>query len=143
MLFEACGDGTEVLQLIEETLDEVAEAVEERAERWNVHPAYLRLDVSPAAPPGHVLPQSIAIIGAVCEQDLAFADHAQHTSSAGAVMSLSFCQLQQDREAIGIDKGVDLRGQAAPRTPHAAGVSVTPSGGIRFFGSPFLTLAAC
>jgi hypothetical protein len=143
MLFEACGDGTEVLQLIEETLNEVAEAVEERAEHWNVHPACLRLDVSPAAPPGHLLAQSITVVGAVCEQDLAFADHAQHTGSAGAVMGLTFCQPQQDREAIGIDKGVDLCGQAAPRAPHAACVSITPSAGIRFFRSPFLTLAAC
>ena len=39
MLFEAGGDGSEVLQLIEETLDEVAEAVEERAERGNTVPA--------------------------------------------------------------------------------------------------------
>src|SRR5215468_1159778 len=143
MLFETCSDGTEVLQPIEETLNEVAEAVEERAEHWNVHPACLRLDVGPAAPPGHFLAQSIAVVGAVCEQDLAFADHAQHTGSAGAVMGLTFGQLQQNRESIGIGKGVDLRGQAAPRAPHAAGVSVTPSGGIRFFRSPFLTLAAC
>src|SRR3974390_1064370 len=113
MLFEACGDGTEVLQLIEETLDEVAEAVEERAKRWNVHPACFRLDVGPAAPPGHVLAQGIAIVSAVCEQDLALANLVQHTGSAGAVMSLAFCQLQQNREAIGINKGMDFGGQAA------------------------------
>jgi hypothetical protein len=32
VLFEACGNGSEVLQLIEETLDEIAEAVKEGAE---------------------------------------------------------------------------------------------------------------
>jgi len=36
VLFETCGDGSEVLQLIEETLNEVAEAVEEGAERRDV-----------------------------------------------------------------------------------------------------------
>ena len=96
MLFEACSDGTEVPQLIEETFDEVAEPVEEWAEHWNVHAACLRLDVGPAAPPGRFLAQSIAVVGAVRQQDLAFAYHTQHTGSPGAVMGLTFCELQQD-----------------------------------------------
>jgi len=143
VLFETCRDSTEVLQLIEETFNEVAEAVEKGAERRDVDASWHRLDISPAAASGHFPTQSIAIVGAVCEEDLALANMAKHTGGATAIVSLTFRQLQDDRKAIGIDKSMDLRCQSAPRAPHAAGVSVTPSGGVRFFCAPFLTLAAC
>ena len=49
VLFEACGNGAEVLQLVEETLDEIAEAIEEGAERRNVETSGHRLDIGPGA----------------------------------------------------------------------------------------------
>ena len=143
VLFETCGDGTEVLELIEETLNEVAEAVEEGAERRDINASWHRLDIGPATASGYVPAQGIAVIGAVCEENLAFTDLAKHTSGATTIVRLTFRQLQCDRKSVGVDKSMDFRRQAAPRAPHAAGVSVTPSGGIRFFGAPFLTLAAC
>lgn len=143
VLFETCGDGTEVLQLIEETLNEVAEAVEEGAERRDVNASWHRLNIGPATASGHFPAQGIAVIGAVCEENLAFTEIVNHTGCATAIVRLTFRQLQCDRKAIGVDKSMDFRRQAAPGAPHAAGVSVTPSGGIRFFGAPFLTLAAC
>ena len=133
MLFEARGDCSEVLQFIEETLDEVTEAVEERAEGGNINPSRHRLDIGPAAARCHVFAQRIAIVGAVSEKDLTLADVAQHICSAAAIVGLAFRQLQCDRKAIGIDKSMNFRCQAAPRAPHASGVSVTPSGGVRFF----------
>ena len=142
MLFETGGDGSEVLQLVEEALNEVAEAIEEPAERRDVDASWHRLDIGPAAAPSHVLALDVGVIGAVCEEDLAFADRAKHIGGAAAIMRLAFGQLQGDRKPIGVDKSVDLRRQTAPRAPPATGVSVTPSGGIRF-RAPFLTFAAC
>jgi hypothetical protein len=50
-----------VLQLIEETLNEVAEAVEEGAERRDVDASWHRLDISPATASGYVPAHSSSI----------------------------------------------------------------------------------
>jgi hypothetical protein len=47
MLLEARGYGSEMLNLVEEALDQVAIAVKEWAERWDVDPVRHRLDVGP------------------------------------------------------------------------------------------------
>ena len=49
MLFVAGGDGSEVLELVEEALDEVPVAIQEGAEGGLVDPAGERLDVGPGA----------------------------------------------------------------------------------------------
>ena len=131
MLFEACGDGSEMLQPIEEALDEIAETVEEGAESRDIDASRHRFDIGPGAAVRQILAQCVAVIGTIRREDLPLADFAQHVGGASAVMSLAFRQLQSDRQAIGVDKGVDLRGQTAPRAPHASGVSAVASGGIR------------
>jgi len=83
-------------------------------------PSWHRLDISPATASGYVPAQGIAVIGSVCEENLAFTDLAKHTNGATAIVSLTFRQLQCDRKAIGVDKSMDFRRQAAPRAPHAA-----------------------
>ena len=65
MLFEAGGDGPKVLEFIEEALDEVAVAVEERAECRLVDPAGERLDVGPGTAAGEAVAERIAVVGAV------------------------------------------------------------------------------
>ena len=45
----------------------------------------------------------VAIVGAVGKQDLTLADAVQHVDGAPAVMSLSFRQLERDRETAGIN----------------------------------------
>jgi len=47
------------------------------------------------------------------EQDVSRLDRVQHVGGGAAVVSLAFGQLQADRAAFRIDKGVDLCGQAA------------------------------
>ena len=62
-------------------------------------------------------------------------------------MSLAGPELRRDRQAIGVDNGMDFRGQSAPRAPHASGVSCALKGGERGFGAalffPFFPFAAC
>ena len=114
VLFEAGGDGSEVLQPVEETLDEIAKAVKEGAESRDIDASRHRFDIGPGAAVGQILAQRIAVIGTVSQEDLPLANVAQHVGGASAVMRLAFRQLQSDRQAVGVDKGVDLRGQTAP-----------------------------
>ncbi len=99
-------------------------------------------DVGPSAPFGEFVSKPIAVVGAVRQQDLTSADVAQHVGGAATVMRLPLRQLQGDRQAISVHEGVDLRGQPAPRAPHASGVSDVASGGT-FLDAPLLTLEAC
>ena len=87
--------------------------------------------------------ERVAVVGAVGEEDLAGAEGAQHVGGAAAIVGLAFGQLQRDRQAVGVDEGVDLGRQPAPRAPHALGSSVVPSGGRRGVRTPFLTLPPC
>jgi hypothetical protein len=56
----------------------------------------------------------------------------QHVGGAPAVVGLAFGELQRNGQALGIDQGVDLGGQAAARA--------TPATGSVVF---FWALAAC
>ena len=134
-------DGSEVLELVEEALDAVPRSVQEGAEGGFVEPAGQRLDVGEDAPCRHVLAEKVAVVGAVGDQDLAGAEALKHVGGAPAVVSLSLGQLQGDRQAVGIDEGVDLGGQPASRAPHAAGVRSVPSRGV--LRTPFLPFAPC
>ena len=55
----------------------------------------------------------------------------QHVLGAASVVGLAFGELQHDRQAAAIDKGVDLRRQPAARATHATG------------SPPFFPFAAC
>ena len=60
-----------------------------------------------------------------------------------AVIGLARREPQSNRTPFGVDDGVDLGRQPAPRAPHASGVSDVPSGGL-FFEAPFFRpFAAC
>ncbi len=140
VLFIARGDGPEVFEFVEEALDEVAVSIEKGAERRHRLSVRHRLDVGPGTPCRERGAQRIAVIGRVGEQDLAVADIIEHVGRALAVMGLAFAELERDRQAVGVDQGMDLGRQPAARAPHASGVSRVPSGGVR---APFFTLAAC
>src|SRR5215204_2573823 len=143
VLFVAGCDGAVVFELREKALDEIALAVEPRTEGERPLAAPHWSDVHPCAAIGEGLAQPIAVVSAVGEQDLALAQSLQHVGGARAVMGLALGELQRDGQAVGVDKGVDLRGQPAPRAPHALGSSVVPSGGRRGVRPPFLTLPPC
>ena len=61
MLLEARGDGPEMLELIEEALDEIAETVEERAEGWDVDAPWHRFDVGEGAAVSQGLAQGASL----------------------------------------------------------------------------------
>ena len=143
MLFEARRDGAEVFELVEEAFDEIAQPIEEWAERRDVHASRHWLDIAPGALRSERFAQSVAVVAAICEEDLAFADPAQHVGGALAVMRLAFGQLQGDRQSIGVDERMDFRRQPAARAPHASACSDVPSGGLRVVRAPFLPLAPC
>jgi hypothetical protein len=139
VLFEAGCDGSEVLDLVKEAIDQIAVAIQEGAESQCLHPPGHGLDIGPGALADHRLAQRVAVVGAVGEKNLVWADAAQHAGGASAVMCLAFRQLEPDRQSIGIDESVDLGGQSAARAPHASGNIYTPRAGIRCGRPPFLT----
>ena len=114
MLFVTSGDGAEVFELAEEPLDDIPITVEEAAEGGHVRPCRHWFDAGPAAFLLHPPSQSVAVIGGVGEQDLAFAKIVQHVLGASAVMGLTGRELQLHWQAVRIDEGVDLGSQAAP-----------------------------
>ena len=67
------------------------------------------LMLAQAPPRGEFGAQPIAVIGAVCQQDLTGADLSEHIGGAATVMGLALRQLQRNREAVGVNEGVDLR----------------------------------
>ena len=119
----------------EEPFDEVAIAVKERAEGRHVDPSWHRLDVGPSTTICQGLTQGVTVVGSISKEGLTGADVVEHVTSAPAVMRLAFGQLEGNRIAVGIDKGMDLRRQPAPRAPHASGWSVVPFVGFRW--TPF------
>jgi len=140
VFFIARGDGTEVLEFIEEPLDKIAVAVQEPAEGGDALASRHGFDVGPCAARGQIDAQRVAVIGAVGQQDLPASDTHEHVPRAAPVMGLALAQLERNRQTVGVDKRVDLGGQPAPRAPHASGVRDVPSGGVR---APFLTLPPC
>ena len=143
VLFVARGDGSEVLELVEEALDVVPVSVQEGAESGNIHAVWHGPDVGPGTSGVHGLAQRIAVVGPVGHEDLALAEGREHVGGAPAIMGLTLRELEDDRKAIGIHESVDLGGQSAARAPHALGSSVVPSGGRRGVRAPFLTLPPC
>ena len=121
-----------MLEFVEEPLDQIALSIETLVEAWWLEPVWHGLDVGSGAALCEGLAQGIGVVGPVGHEHIAAADRAQHVLGAAAVMGLAFGELQQDRQAAGVDQGVDLGGQPAARTTHATG--------SRLF---FWPLAAC
>jgi len=141
VFFEAGRDCSEMFELVEEALDEVAEAIEVRAESGDVHALGYRLDVGPGSAIGQPLAEGVAVVGAISEENLTGTNAVQHIGGATAVMSLAFAQFDGDRVAVGIDDGMDLGRQSSARAPHASGSREVPRGGV--LRTPFFTFAAC
>lgn len=144
VFFVTGGDGSEVFELVEEALDEVAVSVEEPAERWWSEPAGHGFHIGPGTACRERLAHEVAVIGPVGEQRLAVADAVEHAGGAAAVMGLALGQFEADGQAMGIDERVDLGGQPAPRAPRASAVSCVPSGGsVGVRRASLLPLAPC
>src|ERR1700760_4449455 len=85
VLLVAGGDGSEMLKLVEEPLDQVAEPIEVLAERRNFAPPWFGLDVGPRSALSHGGTESVAVVAAIAEQRLAGCDAVQHIGGASAV----------------------------------------------------------
>ena len=91
---------------------------------------------------GHGRAERVAVVGAIRQQDLAGAEAAQHVDGDLPIMGLALRQLQENREAVGVDDGMEFGRQSASRAPHALGSSRVPSGGRRGLRTPLFDIAA-
>ena len=143
MLLEAGRDGAEVFELSEEPLDPVPPPVDGAIKRGRRGASWDRLDDGAGANALEVVPQAIAVIGGVRDEGLSCGQRVEHVLGGAAVMRLSRCQLESDRQAARIGYGVDLGGQAAPRTPQADGAKVSQIGGSGALCAPLFAFAPC
>ena len=93
MLFEARGDGKEVLELVKEALDQLPEAPKMGTEKGHVDAPWYGFDRGPRAEIEEFMTESVAIVNAVGQQNLAGAAALEHVGGASSVVgwpSLSF-----------------------------------------------------
>lgn len=98
MLVEAGCDGTVVLDLVEEPLDEVAAFVGAWAEHGRVGAMVERPDVCGRALGGDHGAQRVAVVAAIGEHDTLARQRPEHVLGTLAVVRLPLSQLQRDRE---------------------------------------------
>ena len=110
-----------MFEFVEEALDGVALAVDPGAEGEGFDPVGHGADIGPCSAPVHLFAQGVAVVSPIGEKDVSRLDGVQHVGGRAPVVSLAFGQLEADRSAFSIDKGVDLGGQAATRATHATG----------------------
>lgn len=112
MFLEACGQRPEVFEFVEESLDQVAVAVEERAEGGRVDAPLERLDVGPRAAVFDLLSDRVAIVGAVGDEDLAGLEPVDQGRRTAPVVRLARRQGDRHGQAVGVDQRMDLGGQS-------------------------------
>ena len=78
MLFVAGGYGSEVLDFVEEAFNSVTVSIEELGEGRNLFARRHWLYIGPGTACFQARPHGIAVVSAVCEQDLSLAQIVQH-----------------------------------------------------------------
>jgi len=109
-VFISSGDGSEVFDLVEEPIDQIAISVEEGAERWDIGNGRHRLDVVPHATIREGLAQGVTVVCPICKEHLISADPVVHVRDAPAVLRQAIGQLQRDRQVVGIDERMKFSG---------------------------------
>lgn len=123
MFLEAGGDAAELLELAEETLDQVATAIEVgRHAALQAHAALGR-NVGLAAPRGHPFDQRQAVVSAIGNHG-AGRQRVEQDRGYRLVRGLAGRDVETDRQPILINDGMDLGAQSATRT--ADGVILAP-----------------
>jgi transposase len=112
--------------------DKLRKAIASKGAFANIPPMPHGRDVGKRAFAGDGLAQLVGIIGSVGEQDRAGGEAVEQRWCAVPVIGLALAQREADRQAVGIDDGMNLGGQAAARATHATGSAVF-----------FFALAAC
>ena len=125
------GDATEVLELAEEAFDQIAFAVEHLAEAGFPFAIGFGRDIGHRALCLDQIADAIGVIGLVGQNDGARIETIKQAERRGAVVSLAGGQAEPDREALGIDDGVDLGREAT------AGATET------MISTPLFAVAAC
>lgn len=132
MLVEAGGDGSKMLDPVEEPLDAIAMLVDACAEGGRIGAMLERPDVRNRAGFSYLRPQGVAVVAAIRQQDAIGTEQTEHFLAGPSVVGLAFCQLEDDREAVRVDDRMDFGRKPAAGAPHATTVAA--------FFSP---LAAC
>jgi hypothetical protein len=125
------GDTSEVLQLVEQALDEVAPSVEGVVDRALLPSVALGRDVRPGAVFGDQIEDGLGVIAAVGDGIGGRIEAVEQDGHGGFVGRLTRGQDEPDRQAVGIGDGVDLRAQSSTR----------PTDGV--IRAPFFPPAAC
>ena len=119
MLVEAGGDGSKMLDAVEEPLDAVAIFVDARAEGWRIDAMIERPNVRQRAGARDLRPERIAVVAVIGEQNAVAAKQFEHGLAGLAVVRLPLGQLEEDRQAVRVDDRVDLGRKPAAGTSHA------------------------
>ena len=82
VLFVTRRHGPEMFEFVEEAFDEVSEAIEKSAEGGDVHPVGHWFDVAPCALACEARHQGVAVVTAVGQEDLTFAETVDHIGGA-------------------------------------------------------------
>lgn len=130
-LVVACGDGAEVLELVEEAFDEVALAIERGVDGALNLAVALGRDVRGGAVGGDQLENGAGVVAAVGDCVAGRAEIGQQRGHGGFVGGLARAEQEAQWQAAGIDDDVDLGAQSAARSS---------DGVIR---TPFFPPAAC
>jgi hypothetical protein len=124
-------DSSEVFQLVEESLDEVAQAVDCVIDRSLLFSVALRGDVRLGAVLGDQFEDGLGVVAAVGDRIGGGLQPVEQSRHGGFVGGLPRRQDEPDRQPVGTDDGVDLGAQSSTRTT---------DGVIR---APFFPPAAC
>lgn len=130
-LVEACGDASEVFELTEEALDEIALPIEVEIDRALQLAILLSGDVGTAAVGLDEIDDGLGVIAAISDESPGRRKAFDQGFDSGLVRSLAWREYDPQRQAILVHQDVDLGAQSSTRT--ADGV-------IR---APFLPPAAC
>lgn len=128
---EACSDASEVFELAEETLDEIALSVDLGVDGSLDLSVPLSGDAGDPACSRDQIDDGAGIVSPVCHKNLRWRQSGDQVGNGGLVGGLSGRKHNADGQAILIDQSIDLGAQSSTRT--ADGV-------IR---APFLPPAAC
>ena len=103
----ACGDGTKVLEFVEEALDEITFAVEREVAIPRGLAIGFRGNHGGDLPPAESIDQRISVVSLVADQSLRIGAIDQGLR-AGQIVGLPRREHQRDGIAKGIDEGVDF-----------------------------------
>ena len=123
-LVVAGGDSSEVLQLVEEALDEIAQAVDGMVDRSLVLTIALGGDMRLRSMLGDEIDDVLGVVAAIGDGIARRFQAVEQSWYGGLIGSLARRQDEPDRQAVGIDDSVDLGAQSSTRT--ADGVIRTP-----------------